>query len=145
MMRDGPIVNYYCYFEIKIDSGFDSEDWVEYSMGAIPARIAHNIGRLTSYLLLFFLVNNVFYQLDDVVFISSNGVAWQVKEIESELYLVTNYGSLLIGVFDQISMPNLSYALINNNEISITRIKIIEKLHFDSLKNMYEPNFDLTK
>lgn len=145
MMRDGAIVNYYCYFEIKIDSGFDSEDWVEYSMGAIPARIAHSTDRLTSFLLLFFLVNNVFYQLDDVVFISSNGIAWQVKEIESELYLVTNNGSLLIGIFDQISMPNLSYALINNQEISITKIKIIEKLHFDSLKNMYEPNFDLTK
>lgn len=145
MMRDGAIVNYYCYFEIKIDSGFDSEDWVEYSMGAIPARIAHSTDRLTSFLLLFFLANNVFYQLDDVVFISSNGIAWQVKEIESELYLVTNNGSLLIGVFDQISMPNLSYALINNHEISITKIKIIEKLHFDSLKNMYEPNFDLTK
>lgn len=138
-------MNYYCYFEVKIDSGFDSEDCVEYSMGAIPARIAHNSDRLTSFLLLFFLVNNVFYQIEDIIFICSNGISWQAKEIESELYLVTNYGSLLVGFFDQISMPNLCYALINNHQISITKVKIIEKLHFDSLKNMYEPNFDLTK
>ena len=69
MMREGAIVNYYCYFEVKIDSGFDSEDCVEYSMGAIPARIAHNSDRLTSFLLLFFLVNNVFYQIEDIIFI----------------------------------------------------------------------------
>lgn len=141
--NEGIMENYYCYFELKFDSGESCESCLEYSMGGVPMRLAFNSDRLLSYLLIFYLINHKNFKLEDIVFIAKNGIAWQVVEQNSDIYLITNNGEISVGIFDQISLPLLDYALFDYQRVYISEVKIIDQIHFDSLKNMYEPNFNL--
>lgn len=135
--------NYYCYFELTFDSGESDTAFNEYSMGGIPVRLAFNSDRLLSYLLLFFIIKHKNIDKQDVVFISKNSIAWRVIELNSEFFMITNCGNISVGIFDQINFPILDYVLVDYQKIYVQKVKILDQVHFESLKNMYEPNFDL--
>lgn len=137
--------NYYCYFELNFDSDEFNTALIEYSMGGIPVRLAYNSDRLLSYLLFFYILKHKNIDVQDVVFIAKNGIAWQVVELEPNIhYLIANDGGISVGVFDQLCFPALEYALLDYQKIYLREVKLIDQIHFESLKNMYEPNFDLT-
>jgi hypothetical protein len=141
--NEGIMENYYCYFELNFDSGESNGVSIDYSMGGIPMRLAFNSDRLLSYLLLFYLISHKNFNIEDIVFIAKNGIAWKVIELNSDLCLITDNGDVSVGIFDQISLPTLDYALFDYQKVYLSEVKIIDQIHFDSLKNMYEPNFNI--
>lgn len=144
LRKEGVMEKYYCYFELCFDTNDSNTAFLGHSMGCIPLRLAHNSDKLLSYLLLFYIIKHKYINIEDIVFIAKNGLAWQLIEENSDFFLITDDGCTSVGIYDQTGFPILEFALIDYQKIYIKEIKIIDQIHFECLKDMYEPNFDLT-
>jgi len=135
----------YCFYvEIELDTGGYDFSSTEYVMCSIPVELAFNTRYLISLVLIHFCVNQNEIGIEELVFISSNGISWVLKHDENgPLFFENMVFHKRIYISDYFNLPEIRSVFWQGSCFFIQRMIFLTQEHFQALRGMYTPNFDV--